>query len=526
MRKQIFIATLLFLSGLSFSQGYELFISEEIKTKGALTEMYPISHGEFYVTRLSRGFQREKIRLEYYKNFELRAAKKAPYKVNGSFSNFEDLKVIGKTPYSFLSDKTDRTRTLFALRMDRALNSISESDPILEDPVQRSRADDRTFQFIQSQNKKFLCIYLNITLKGDIYNTYRYVILDENLNRMSEGDFQCETKVKKTVLSNAYLSNRGNFYLGTKEYDLDASKRLTKQYSLLSGVHLYRVKGGKIDHHRVDLTTKVVTETAILELEDGKIILSGMYRKYDKNNDTGIDGVFYAKIKMEEPKPLVFTFENFDREFVTEGWTFKEKKSAFRKERKGKGEPKLINYKLRTLKYDSITESYTGIAEQYYVVEKSSADSRGYITTTYIYYYNTLIVYSIDKNGKFNWTTKIPKVQVSANDYGYYSSITWLKNENQLLLLYNDNKDNYDIDGEYITGELTAASTSGKKHTVTLCNVNLKTGQFERNSLGSISPNKRAVLVPKLSVKNVNQNELLLHLSGIKGGQFGFINLK
>ena len=523
MLKRTWIFILL-LATQSFGQSFDLVVTDEVKSKGTLIELHPIKHGEFFAARVSRGFQRNNVFFEHYKNFDLKASEKAPYKVNGTFGNFEKLQTIGGTPFCFLSDQTDKTRTLFALKLDNTLNVMFESEAILEDPVQRTRYAQDSFRFVQSKNKKYLAIYLNITLKGEVYDTYRFVVLDKDLNRVESGSFQCSTPVEQTVLSNAYLSDKGIFYLGTKEYELDESRRLIKQYSLLSGIHLYRTKNDKTEHHRIDLTTKVVTETAIFELNNNLLALSGMYRNFNPKENTGIEGAFYAVIDFEKEQPLQLTFENFDESFITDGWSFKEKKNAFRKKEKGKGDPRLINYKLRDFMFDSLKNTFTGIAEQYYVEERSSADSRGYITTTYLYYYNTLIVYQINSNGEFEWTRKIPKVQVSVNDYGYLSSIAWLKNEEELILLYNDNKDNYTQNGNYTKGDLTAASMSGKKNTITACVVNLNDGAFKRTALGSISHNHRAVLVPKLCKKDVSEKELTLYLAGRKGGQFGYIS--
>lgn len=514
---------LIALSAYSFGQNFDLVVTDEVKSKGTLIELHPINHGEFYATRFSRGFQRNAIFLEYYKHFDLKNSKKAPYKVNGSFANFEELQTIGGTPYSFLSDQTDRTRTLFALKMDVALNVLFESEPIIVDPVQRNRYAQESFEFIQSKNREYLAIFINISLKGDNYDTYRYVVLDKNLKQIHKGDFQCVTLSEKTVLSNAFLSNKGIFYLGTKEYELDETRKLIKQYSLLSGMYLYRSKNKKTDHYRIDFTGKVVTETAIFELTNNQLALSGMYRNFSRTDDEGIDGAFYAEIDFNKEKPLNLTFDSFDSSFITEGWTYKEKRSAFRKQTKGKGQPRLDHYKLRDFTFDSVKKTFTGIAEQYYVEERSSADSRGYINTTYLYYYNTLIVYQINENGTFDWTAKIPKVQVSANDYGYLSSIAYLKNNEELILLYNDNQDNYNQNGAYSTEELSAAALSGKKNTITVCTVDLMNGSYERKSLGSISPNDRAILVPKLCEKDVLEKELTIFLSGRKGGQFGYI---
>ncbi|MGB0933970.1 MAG: hypothetical protein ACPGU5_06780 [Lishizhenia sp.] len=509
----------------SYAQNFDLTLADEYKSKGSLIEIQSVNSEAFYTTRISRAFHRNNIYLEYYKNFELKASEKAPYKVNGTFGNFEELKIIGETPYCFLSDQTDKRKQLFALKLDTALNVLFESTPLLEDPVQRNRSTEESFRFIQSKNKNYLAVYINITLKGDVYDTYRFVVLDKKLNRIHSGDIQCVTPVEKTVLSNAYLSNKGIFYLGTKEYELDASRKLIKKYSLLSGLHLYRSVNREIAHQKIDLTTTVITETAIFELKNNQLVLSGMFRNINSAENNSIDGAFYAVIDFEKVNPVRLTFEYFSDSFITDGWSFKEKKSAFRKKEKGKSEPQLVNYKLRDFTYDSIKETFTGIAEQYYVEERSSADSRGYITTSYLYYYNALIVYQINNEGKFEWKSKIPKAQVSVNDYGYLSSITWLKNNEEMLLLYNDNKKNYSENGNYIEKDLSAATMSAKSNTLTLCTLNLQDGSFERNNLGTMTQNKNALLVPKLCEKASNDQELTIYLTGRKGGQFGRIKI-
>lgn len=58
-------------------------------------------------------------------------------------------------------------------------------------------------------------------------------------------------------------------------------------------------------------------------------------------------------------------------------------------------------------------------------------------------YYTAILVTNFDLNGEIKWTKIIPKMQVTKDDEGAYSSFTYYQNKNSLKFLFTDNSDNY-----------------------------------------------------------------------------------
>ena len=90
--------------------------------------------------------------------------------------------------------------------------------------------------------------------------------------------------------------------------------------------------------------------------------------------------------------------------------------------------------------------SYFLLGERYYKFTERNYDPRTNITTTTEHYnYNSIIVSYFDSLGNHVWTDRVPKMQNSTNDYGYYSSFTFLNNGEEIFLFFNDSDKNNEL---------------------------------------------------------------------------------
>jgi hypothetical protein len=114
----------------------------------------------------------------------------------------------------------------------------------------------------------------------------------------------------------------------------------------------------------------------------------------------------------------------------------------------------LLNYALD----DLILRSDGGallIAEQYFVRQyavRDFWDPRFGSTIRYDYYYNynDIIIVNIKPTGEIEWATRIPKIQETINDGGYYSSYSKAIVRDKIYFIYNDNNRNFSKDSERI----------------------------------------------------------------------------
>lgn len=90
--------------------------------------------------------------------------------------------------------------------------------------------------------------------------------------------------------------------------------------------------------------------------------------------------------------------------------------------------------------------SFFLLGEMYYKYVDRNYDPRTNITTTTDHYnYNSIIVSYFDRTGKLMWHEHVPKFQNTTNDFGYYSSFSWINLGNKIALIYNDNEKNLEL---------------------------------------------------------------------------------
>jgi hypothetical protein len=90
--------------------------------------------------------------------------------------------------------------------------------------------------------------------------------------------------------------------------------------------------------------------------------------------------------------------------------------------------------------------SYYLIGENFHKYIERNYDPRTNITTTTEHFiYGNIMVCYFDNTAKLKWIDNVPKSQNSINDFGVFSSFTWINLNNKLALFYNDNEKNIDI---------------------------------------------------------------------------------
>lgn len=86
------------------------------------------------------------------------------------------------------------------------------------------------------------------------------------------------------------------------------------------------------------------------------------------------------------------------------------------------------------------------LGERYYKFIERTYDPRTNITTTTEHYnYNSIVVSYFDSLGNHVWSDRVPKYQNSTNDFGYYSSYTYLNTGSEIFLFFNDSEKNNEL---------------------------------------------------------------------------------
>jgi hypothetical protein len=251
---------------------------------------------------------------------------------------------------------------------------------------------------------------------------------------------------------------------------------------------------------------KILNSMQLGIASNGELVCAGFYDDIEpgqRKRSSGIKGSYSIRLDGSSFKVTHEEFEEFDLKFVTQNWSTGEQKRAERVTKRG-GEVQLFSYALD----DLIMRDDGGVVlvgEQFYI-RKSTTTTDGVSRTTYYYYYNDIIVVSINPAGEIEWSKKIAKRQMSANDGGFFSSYALTVNDNKLHFLFNDNVKNLEYKGH---GKVYPYKVRKGSSIVALVTVNSAGEVSDRESIFS-QKEVEVVIRPKVC-RQMSDNTMLIY---------------
>jgi hypothetical protein len=150
--------------------------------------------------------------------------------------------------------------------------------------------------------------------------------------------------------------------------------------------------------------------------------------------------------------------------------------------------------------------SFYLIGETYYKYVDRNYDPRTNITTTTDHYnYNSVIVSYFNAMGELMWHEHIPKFQNTTNDFGYHSSIAWMPIKDKLILFYNGNEKNLELNVQDYFNHKDIFNN--RRHSQTYVVIN-KNGISKRSKLNKSKTNY--LLYPRQSLAINNHTMYLM----------------
>lgn len=517
--QSLFLGLALLLTGTTFSQDYNIKWGNLAKRSGRLQSILPIDGSDFYTLRWAGGGLTGSYRLSRHDNLTLTATGKLVMQAEGSMANFEDAVYMGDKLFVFLSDRKDGKNTIFMQEYNRDLTLKGSTKKLASYDLEKGRSKG-FFNVIKSRNKEFFGVIWEIPGKKDQKDIYGFKIFDNEMNEVSDGEYKLPFDSKFSDIHEHYLSNTGDYFISVLEFT-PGEKKIFKSYVNFKAAHIYHINPDGIEDFTIDLKGKRV-EAMRMNSDNNKVFtITGIYGDQGK---AGVTGLFYLRADFTKQELIDEGFEKFGKDFITQGWSDRQKEKAAKKEAKGKGEPQLYNYKMRqteVLKDGSIV----GSIEQYYVVEVTYVDPKtGATRTTYYYYYNDIIAYRVGTDGGFDWLNKISKTQVSTNDGGPFSSYCRFVDGSNLCFIFNDNVKNYDEKGGYIKANRYAANFGKKKNVVAIVEIDANDGKMDRSTFFD-RKEITAIAVPKMFHVNYATKEVLLYAIYGKKERFGIMSI-
>ena len=304
-----------------------------------------------------------------------------------------------------------------------------------------SKSDQAVSNFIRSSDSTKVMVFAQGPERKKENKKLFFTIFDNDLKKIWSREVELPILEKFCYIYDFDMSNDGKVYVAVKHYDKEISRESVRRNSRKVPSYKYEmyIYNEKVPAPKViifDLGDNFVHGTKIAFNKNSTITVAGLYKKKHSGN---ITGSFYANIdpvtgEIKNPKLVEFPIEMLtlvDKDnFGTDS----------------KSDPGLYD-EFRIRQILTRANGSVDLVSEYYdmdVVTRSSGGNMAYTTTEYHYYYGDIINTNIDKDGKATFT-RLPKNQKFINSTIFMGAYSFIYKDN-LVILYNDDKDNVDRD--------------------------------------------------------------------------------
>ncbi|HQW21946.1 MAG TPA: hypothetical protein PLI47_01510 [Bacteroidia bacterium] len=337
-------------------------------------------------------------------------------------------------------DKDTKTTTLYAEEVNSKNMTSKGKLKKLSEITYEKRRDKGGFSIVYSPSETYMMVIESIPTDKEENEQFNVAILDSSLNLIWRKNLELPYLNTLFFRQKFIVGDDGNFYVLGKLYKDKVKTRVKGMVNYMYHVIAYGDNGDSKIDYEIKLGDNYITDITFSRNSNGDIISAGFY---SKKGLSSVDGSFFLTLDPITKAVKASNMKEFDMEFMTEYMSEKDEKKAKKREEKGKDD-ELYQYDLRTL----VKREDGGvmlIGEQFFINYIQYRCGNSYCTRT-DYYYNDIIVVNIDPTGKIEWAKKIPKRQISTNDGGFYSSFAMAVNRDRLSFIYNDHKDNMDME--------------------------------------------------------------------------------
>ena len=369
------------------------------------------------------------------------------------------------------------------------------------------------FGYDLSRDKSKLMIHFDLPSAKGENERFGFKVFEEDLKVVWGKDVTLPYDANLFDIERFAVSNDGDAYLlGLRFEDKRRVKRQGNpnyHYEVLA----YSGNGEDPNKYTIQLGDRFITDMQIEISDDGDILCAGFY------SDLGtfsIKGVYFLRVDGLSKDIEVRSFKPFTIDDIVQHMSERKAKRTQAKMDKGKN-VELYNYELD----DLIVRSDGGVVmvgEQFYVrvVTVTTTDSKGNTSTrtTYYYYYKDIIVVNIEPDGSIAWVQRIPKLQQSVDDGGYYSSYVLTVVDDRLIFVFNDDPRNVN----YRSPGKPHLYTRGENSAVLAVELD---PQGNQNRYTLVPPRGRTTPTTRPKVcEQANANELVLFAEWKKTRQF------
>lgn len=330
-----------------------------------------------------------------------------------------------------------REEVLYGQTLDWESGKLSKPLEIFTQQYEKKRGGIR-YDIKTSNDEELLFLTIHPPTKRDEQELVTFEVYNSRLKKQySEKDITIKQKDRNYRINETLLGDNGHIYLlGTKLNPKD------RKMGIEGGPPEHEIitfANGRQKNTKIKFDEKFADHLAMTFSEDGTLYVGGYYRVKD---GIGIDGSFLCEIDKETGQIKNEIWDEFSKEFITEGWSERKVEKANKKEKRKGKDLGLSNLKFRSvIKHDDGSISMVG--EIYWVTTHTNYNPNGANTTTTTYHYGDLVVSKISKEGKFQSHGRVKKHHTYIGAYKYFNL------NNEVAVLFTRRRMNlfdYDIE--------------------------------------------------------------------------------
>ncbi len=468
------VASLLLLGGFSCLHAQKATAPASIEWGAAynepnnstITKVVDVGPDYYYLLRQKQAgtFSHPKAFLERYDGEQLlQRSQELQLKYKGNRRRFEDMVKLNGQFYFFTSflNEAQRMNYLFFQTLNQKMIPSGNVVKIAETPAPNQARPGR-FEIAVSEDSTKVFIFSQLDSKKREPERFTFRIFDNQLQLIWKKDIILPYSEQQFEVEDYKFDEAGNVFLLGKQY-LSGTRDSRGGIPNYQYIILAYTKNGEDKHeYQIGMKDRFITDLTFKMGNDGKLVCAGFYSEQDANS---VKGTCFFNLDLEQKKVSNVRFSEFDFEFRAQGLGSGSSRRAARAEGEDNRdrEAELRQYSLDKL----ILRSDGGavlIAEQYFVLERfrnNFAQNRFFRwdpffydpmmmnnqQVDYVFNYNDIIVVNIRPDGSIEWSARIPKLQRTLNDGGYYSSYAMAVVRDRLFFVFNDNSRNFAEDG-------------------------------------------------------------------------------
>jgi|GEM_PF-3951640 len=456
--------------------------SDELNYNCSVIKTIPKDRNSYYVVTVTNSSAKE-FRIHLFTFGKMQFENTFSPKLNNAINTIIDIHLLNDQLYLFYSDEHSSGNKLYVQRIDERCQLVGTPVLLKEQEIKgglNSKAID--YYVNVSPNGK----YLSVSYLYNNTNVFEFpelvtTIYNENLFVKKEEKIKTEYYLSETSLESISVNNEGTVLLLLQGYKRPSSSKL--KYNSLD---LYKIHGKNTTEHVIlDTDGYSFFNPIVVKNNDSLYTIAFQYNTMNRNKpNPGSKGVmFYEYSTMTDSLSERMEIE-FDKKELLNSLSAKERSRYDKAVAKGKEyNLALQRYKLREFTVLADGSRLLSMEESW--IEVRSYQTGRFYTTYTIYNYNNILLMKIDPQLVRDYSVVIPKIQISRDDNGYYSSyFQYLTPTNHLYLMFNDNLQNYSASGDY-TGAYNPYNFTfnANKYCTALIDFDITTGQYTRRPL-------------------------------------------